>query len=61
MNSLFKLFVVDDGSNLALAVGSPEGCGHFNPGFTSINSEKKYLLIFIVNNKTPINKGCLSN
>ena len=41
MNSLFEFFVVDDGSNLTLAVGGPKWGGHFNPGFTGINPKKE--------------------
>ncbi len=41
VNCLLKFFVVDDGSNLTLAVGSPKGSGYFNPGFTGINPKKK--------------------
>ena len=37
MNCLLEFFVVDDGSNLTLAVGGPKWGGHFNPGFTGIN------------------------
>jgi hypothetical protein len=41
VNCLLKFFVVDDGSNLTLTVGSPKGGGYFNPGFTGINPKKK--------------------
>ena len=40
MDGLLELLVVDDGSDLALAVGGPERGGHLDPGLASVHPRK---------------------
>jgi len=37
VNGLFELFVVDDGSDFALVVGRPIGCGHLRVRVAHVN------------------------
>jgi len=37
VNGLLELFVVDNGSNLALAVGRPIGCGHLDTRIANVD------------------------